>query len=68
LPRATAQRGAAAGQSVFVAHATQRFVSASQIGSRPAQSLATLQPTHAPLATSQSLLSPEHAALLVQAA
>ena len=61
LPFVTAQCGALAGQSAFVAHETPRFVVSSQIGFGAAQSAFVRQPRHAPVAPSQSFVSPEHA-------
>jgi hypothetical protein len=57
LPFKGAQRGFVAGQSEFTAHDTQRFLVASQIGAVAGQSAAVEQPTHAPDATSQTLVS-----------
>jgi hypothetical protein len=47
-PSATRQRGALAGQSVFVAHWTHCCVAESQTGRGPPQPVGPVHPTHAP--------------------
>jgi len=63
------QRGAPAGQSAFAAHCTHCCVVGSQIFALTGQSAAVLQPTHAPVLTSQiGCRGPvPHDALLVHA-
>jgi hypothetical protein len=59
----TEQRGFVAGQSVFVRHATQRFVVSSHTGEGAAQSADVRQPRHTPVAASHSFASPGHGAV-----
>jgi hypothetical protein len=68
LPAATAQRGAVAGQSVFVPHSTQRWPMALQIAFGAAQSAFARQPTHAPVPVSQISSSFGQPAFVVHAA
>jgi hypothetical protein len=65
---ATRQRGAAVGQSLFVAHCTHCWVDGSQIFAAAGQSAAVLQPMHAPEAEQIGALRLMHWALLVHAA
>ncbi len=70
VPRPTRQRGAFAGQSLFTRHSMHCCVVASQIvplpcALGPVQSVAVMQPTHAPVAVSQIGARPPHEPLFV---